>query len=501
VSEVEAERFGLIGAGAAATLVSKLISTGAGFLFTVLAVRLLPLSEYGVLASGLSVVGIGGAVAVLGVGPAIVREVAASKARDSEADLVHLASASFSTLAIMGSLTAAGLMWLLLSDNRAAPTDVLIVLGVGLSLLLLARATIAITASFAQALRMMRLYALVSPMMTVFQLLAVAVVFVVGAGSLESLAVALGIAATIAIVASGWLLRRRIIGRPGWLHLSARRAWALVVLAGPYALSTAAFRVIGNLDVVVLSITGTSAEVGLYQPTLRITTAFVTLVPALMLTGFVPLATSLYVRGSADEFQVLFRRTTKFIVVLTGPVFVVLASAPESVLTILLGPRFAGVGDIVRILLIGYAVNTIFGVNTAALIASGARRELTKVYVSTMVVMVALSLLLIPPLGPVGAAWSTTGAITYLNGAVGYALNARTGAHPFHSDIAFTALALLVAIGAAWLVAAHVEPAAMKIAVGLGAATLWGAALFVFRLVTLGEIKTIAPTRRRRSAS
>jgi len=359
----------------------------------------------------------------------------------------------------------------------------------------------AITASFAQALRMMRLYAVISPVMTVFQLLAVAVLFVLGIRSLEALAFALGLAAVIVIVAGGVLIRRRILGRWGWLRLSARQAWRLVVLAGPYALSTAAFRIIGNLDVVVLSLTRTSAEVGLYQPILRITTAIVTLMPPLILTGFVPLATSLYVGGGAEEFRLLYRRTTKVIIVMSGPLFVLLAATPGTLLSLLLGARFAASGNIVRVLLIGYAVNTLFGVNTAALIASGARRELTKVYVSAIVVMGVLAVLLIPRFGAIGAAWTTTGAIAYMNVAVGFALRSRTGSHPFHADIVVTVLTLLVPVGVTWLVVANLTHATTRIAVGLGASAVWFGALLVLRLVTAGEIKTLAPTtwRRRRS--
>jgi O-antigen/teichoic acid export membrane protein len=499
MTSANTEEFGLIGAGAAATLASRLVATGAGFLFTLLAVRLLALGDYGVLASGLSVIGIGGAVAVLGVGPAVVREVAASKARGSDADVLRLVSASLSTLAIMGLATSAGLAWLLFSKNGSTPRGVPLALSVGLSLLLLARAASGITASFARAVGMMRLYALISPMMRVFQLLAVAILFVLGFRSLVALALALGIAAVIVIVTEGVVIRQRIVGRSGWLHVSAREAWRLVVLAGPYALAGAALQIIGNLDVLVLSLTRTEAEVGLYQPALRITTAFVTFIPPLVLTGFVPLATTIHVLGNIDEFRVLYRRATKFIIVLSGPFFVLLAGAPDTLLSLLLGPRFAASADVVRVLLIGYAVNTIFGVNSAALIASGARRELAIVYGSSILLMGALSAFLIPRFGAVGAAWATAVAIAFMNSYVGYVLKSRTGSHPFHRDIVVIALTLLVPISVTGLVAMNTSDATLRIIVGVGATLAWWGGLLLFRIIKVSEMKTLLPARWLRS--
>jgi O-antigen/teichoic acid export membrane protein len=501
VSDADTERFGLIGAGAAASLASKLVTLGAAFLFTLLAVRLLPLGEYGVLASGLSVIGIGSAVAVLGIGPAVVREVAASKARGSDADVLRLVSGSLSTLAIMGLVASAGLTWLIFSTNEAAPRDVSLALSVGLSLLLLARAAAGLTASFARAIGMMQLYALISPMTSVFQLLAVSILFVLGLRSLAALALAFGFGGVVVIVTGGVLIRQRIVGRSGWLRLSARQAWRLVVLAGPYALAGAAIQIIGNLDVLVLSLTRTSAEVGLYQPALRITTAFVTFIPPLTITGFVPLATSLYVRGSTEEFKLLYRRTTKLIIVLGGPLFVLLAGAPGTVLSILLGARFAASADVVRVLLTGYAVNTIFGVNTAALIASGARRELAKVYGSSMLLMGALSALLIPRFGAVGAAWTTAAAIAFMNAYVGYVLKSRTGSHPFHKDIVVTMLTLSLPISVTCLVAINTSDAMLRVIAGVGVTLAWWGGLLLFRIIKVSEIKTFMPARWLRSRS
>jgi O-antigen/teichoic acid export membrane protein len=499
VSGADTERFGLIGAGAAASLASRVVILGAGFLFTLLAVRLLPLGEYGILAAGLSVIGIGGAVAVLGIGPAVVREVAASKARGSDADVLRLARASLTTLAIMGLVASAGLAWLLLANDETIPRDVLLALSVGLSLLLFARATTGVSASFARAVGMMRLYTLISPMVSVVQLVAVAFLLVLEIRSLVGVAIALGLGGIVVIVTDGVLLRRRILGRSGWLRPDARQAWRLAVLAGPYALAGATLVIIDNLDVFVLSLTRTSAEVGLYQPALRVTTALVTFVPPLILTGFVPLATSLYVRGSLEEFRLLYSRTTKFIIVLSGPFFVLLAGAPDTVLSVLLGPRFAASGDVVRILLLGYAVNTVFGVNNAALIASAARRELAKVYGSSILLTGLLAAILIPRFGAVGAAWTTAAAIAYMNIFVGLVLKSRTGSHPLHRDIIVTASTLLLPVSFTYVVAMNTSSATSRIIAGIGLTMAWWGGLLLLRLVKVSEMRSLVPSRWLRS--
>ena len=151
--------FGLVGSGVVASLANRFVSLFAGLLITLLSVRMLSLSDYGVLAAGLSAIAVGGAIVVLGLGPAVVREVAASKAAGSETDVARLVNATLTTVLVMGIVAAGALTYLLVATNAGMDRRTLYILAAGLSLLLFGRSVANVSASFARAVGRMKPYA------------------------------------------------------------------------------------------------------------------------------------------------------------------------------------------------------------------------------------------------------------------------------------------------------------------------------------------------------
>jgi O-antigen/teichoic acid export membrane protein len=497
------QSFGLVGSGVVASLANRFVSLFCGLLITLLSVRMLSLSDYGVLAAGLSAIAVGGAIVVLGLGPAVVREVAASKAAGSETDVARLVNATLTTVLVMGVVAAGGLTYLLVATNASMDRRTLYILTAGLSLLLFGRSVANVSASFARAVGRMTPYAVASSMTNVFQLVAITVLFVAGIGTLTSVGVAYAIVGLVALAIALVFVHRAILSRASRIRLNAREAVRLVILAGPYALAGAALVVIGNLDVLVLSATHPAAEVGLYQPAMRLTTLLLTFVGPMVSTGWAPLATALYVQHRYGEFDVLYRRITKLIILLTGPLFVVLAGAPDTVLSLLLGARFASPASatIVRILLIGFAVNVLCAQNGAALIAAGARRDVGIIYGGGCALMAVLAVVLIPPFGANGAAVTTTVSIVCLNVLVAIALNRRVGTHPLHRDIltVFTTLAIPCVLLVLFGVNHQGTWACLAVAAILSLA--WWGVMFATRTVRWAEFKTFIPKRGGREAA
>jgi len=103
-----------------------------------------------------------------------------------------------------------------------------------------------------------------------------------------------------------------------------------------------------------------------------------------------------------------------------------------------------------RILGIGTIVNVVLGFNVGTLAASGLARPMLRNALISLISSVGLCVLLIPPLGAVGGAWATTGALSLSNILASGTLWRRTRIKPWNLASASVGAALGVAVGAAW---------------------------------------------------
>jgi O-antigen/teichoic acid export membrane protein len=233
---------------------------------------------------------------------------------------------------------------------------------------------------------------------------------------------------------------------------------------------------------------------------LRVTTLLLTFVGPMISTGWAPLATTLYVQNDLARFDELSRRITKIIILFTGPFFILLAGAPDTTMSVLLGERFASSATIVEILLAGFAVNLLFAQNGTALIASGARKQAAVIYGGGALVMTLLAVILIPPFGAEGAAVTTAIATVMLNVLVAFSLNRRIGVHPIHRDILIVFVTMAIPAALLRLVSANASSTVAQFAAAVGLSLAWWAAMFATRVVTLSELRSFVPKRRPRSS-
>jgi O-antigen/teichoic acid export membrane protein len=222
-----------------------------------------------------------------------------------------------------------------------------------------------------------------------------------------------------------------------------------MVVAAPLGAGAVAKPAIAQLDVFALGVFATARDVGVYQPVLRLTDHAMRMIPLLMAGGFLPVATDLYVRGNRPDFGRLYRMVTKYGYVLSLPPTLALAAFPEPFIRLLYGAGFPFDPAIVWILLVGYVTTNAFGTNALALVATGNRRAVVQVSLTALVMMVVLSVALIPPFGPTGAAAATTGSFVVLNLMIWGMLRRREATGLFTRDIVAVMATSVIPIGAA----------------------------------------------------
>lgn len=131
---------------------------------------------------------------------------------------------------------------------------------------------------------------------------------------------------------------------------------------------------------------------------------------------YTPVATSLYSQNLMAELRRNYTVLTKWLSFLILPIFLVLCLFPEAVLNLFFGSAYMAAAPALRILSIGLIISNLFGPNGSTLIAMGKSRFVMWSALAMAIVNVFLNIVLIPPLGIVGAA--TASAVSLILGNV-----------------------------------------------------------------------------------
>lgn len=149
-----------------------------------------------------------------------------------------------------------------------------------------------------------------------------------------------------------------------------------------------------------------ASEVGIYQAAAQTSNLFITILGAFNL-AFTPMIAELYHRGEIARLNELFKVSTKWAVYLSTPLFLVIWVAPDEFMTTLYGAHYSRGGLILAVLAVGQLVNVGTGAVFFLLVMTGQQRRLIEISAIALVVTVGLDCLLIPRIGPIGAAFGT----------------------------------------------------------------------------------------------
>ncbi len=167
------------------------------------------------------------------------------------------------------------------------------------------------------------------------------------------------------------------------------------------------------VDTLWLGYFRTSEDVGLYSVATR-----VAILGTLVLTAFntmlSPVISDLYNRHKRNLLEVVFKTVSRWIFMLTLPMFLVVILFADEILGIF-GPKFTVVSASLIILAVGQFINSATG-PVAGMVAMSGRSWLELINNAlACLINVIICLLLIPPLGIVGAAVANACAIASVN--------------------------------------------------------------------------------------
>lgn len=165
---------------------------------------------------------------------------------------------------------------------------------------------------------------------------------------------------------------------------------------------------------------------------------------------YMPAASRLFARQDHDGVAGLYWRTAIWMAVFSFPIFALTTSLAEPITAGFYGERYAGSAPYLAMLSFAAYVNVALGFNGLTLRVFGFLRYIVVINIIAATVSVTLNLLLIPPMGPLGAATATTVSLVAFNLLKQAGLRRGTGISVFDRRYAWVyATVALAAIGLA----------------------------------------------------
>lgn len=147
---------------------------------------------------------------------------------------------------------------------------------------------------------------------------------------------------------------------------------------------------------------------------------------------YLPIASSLYGRGKIKEMGRVYQIITKWVFLLTLPIFAIVFLFPEATINFFFGAKYIQASLALQILALGFMFHTFLGLNHVSLIIIG-RPTLNLIGNSFATGLnVILNALLIPEYGPEGAAVATAFSYFVANIFGSYWLYKNAKIHPFN---------------------------------------------------------------------
>lgn len=172
--------------------------------------------------------------------------------------------------------------------------------------------------------------------------------------------------------------------------------------------------VIAWTDTIMLGYFKTPEIVGLYNAAHPLAQIISVPLTALILI-YTPITTGLYSRNLLPELKRNYTISTRWLMFIVLPIFLVLFLLPGAAINLLFGTSYIPAVAALRILSFGFIISNLLGPNAATLTATGHPRFLMWATLTAAILNIVLNILLIPPLGIVGAAIASAASLILAN--------------------------------------------------------------------------------------
>ena len=409
MSEIINESLQKVAKGTAISFIGAVIGLGLSFITTVIIVRHITQSEYGIYSLAVTIIGIVIILSLLGLGGGVARYIGYFKGKDDVGRISAVGSSSVK-FALMAAIPLSLLLFftsdliavkIFHSPELSLP---LRILAIGLPFSVLTRIFISIFRGLEKVAVGVYFANLLLP--CIFLVSILAVIFWWGSGFTGVIYAYLA-SILFTFIAISIYTRKRLpfplIGK----KRSSPVVKELLFFSLPL-LATGTVGIIMNYtDTLMLGNMMMPGDVGLYNTAIPLARLLALPVSALLII-YTPVISGLYARNLMNEIKRNYVIITKWISFLALPLFLVLFLFPETILNFFYGSDYIPASTALRILALGQLINVFLGPNGSTLISIGKVKKDIHLVIVCAGVNVVSNILLIPPLGIAGAAIATS---------------------------------------------------------------------------------------------
>lgn len=211
---------------------------------------------------------------------------------------------------------------------------------------------------------------------------------------------------------------------------TTNRERELLSFSLPLVASGAMTIIISDIDLYMLGALRGTETVGVYNVAYPLAQLLTT---AMMAFGFIfmPIISELDARDEPSQMKQLYQLATRWVVLVTLPVFLVLFLFPQQAIRYTFGVEYLPGAAALSVLAAAFFVHTAFGLNKNTLTSLGHTRLIMMDDVSAAVINILLNIALIPQYGLIGAAYATAASYLLMNLLYAIQLRRITGIQPF----------------------------------------------------------------------
>ena len=413
-----------------------LAGTFIGMLFDILLKRVLTShlspADFGTYSLALTVISITGAVATLGLNEGVPRYIAFFRGSHEEQKIHELIIS-----AIMMGLIA-GLLAMLVSpvlfeliagkgfDMQGKILSVVKILIFAIPFTILLNLTVAIYRGFDRTSVNMYFYNIIRPI----SLLLFASTAVFLGASLRGVVFSdvLSMVLTFGIM-SIYFLRKPPV-KPELNLKFSEPTRQLIRYSFPLLISATLINLMTWTDTIILGYFKSTEVVGIYCAVTPLV-GFLTMIINSMGFVYIPVASKLWGEKKNELIGPIYQIMTKWCFMLTFPIFALMFLYPEFVLTKLYGAQYASGAIVLRILSMGFVVNSYLGFRYHTIIASGDSDFLMRCSMASAGINVLLNFVFVPQFGMVGAATASAISFASIEVLMAFRLWKKQKLHPF----------------------------------------------------------------------
>ena len=403
MSEIVDESLQKIAKGTGIVFTGTIIGLFLGFVGRIILVRYTTQSEYGIYCLAFTVVSIFVVISTLGLGEGSTRYIACFRGKGEDGNVRGVISSSIK-IALVASVALAAISFFV-SDfisvnifHTPELSTVLKIFSIAIPFTVLINVFIAIFRGFGRVDAKVYFQDIVRPVLYILFLVAVVLSGLSFLGVVCAYVLSIAVTCVVFVV---YMVKKSPLPVGGG-SVTNPMIKKLLSFSVPLLVVGMLMLVMSWTDTLMLGYFKTPEVVGVYNAALPLA-HLLSMTLSSMSFIYIPIISQLYSKKLTNELKRSYIILTKWIFLATLPIFFVLFLFPDVVLNLLFGSRYMDAAVALQILAFGYFLNICLGFTYNTLLVLGKSKFLMLTFVISAITNIILNMILIPPMGIIGA--------------------------------------------------------------------------------------------------